>query len=638
MILSKTVFIKKPTGKYFKYYLDLGYNLSNSLIEVKIEHLSKGSKSEIEVCCDYCGINKKISYTSYNKSTKNDEIKYACSKCGSIKQKELCIEKYGVDNTFKLDSVKEKINATILKKYGVESYTQTDEYKEKSKKTSLDKWGVEHYSKTDECKKRVKNTSLDRWGVESYTQTDEYKEKSKKTSLDKWGVEHYSKTEEYKEKSKKTSLDKWGVEHYSKTEEYKEKIKETSLDKWGVDNYSKTSECRLKVRETNLINFGVDNPMKSDDIKNKVISTNLDKWGFKSYTQTNEYREKSKKTNLEKWSSNNYKSSEYDKIGTLIKDDLNYIKYIDKSKYLLKCKNNHEYEIYYDNYYHRLKSKLPLCTICNPIGELNSIKEGELIKYIEKVYCGEIIKNYRDGLEIDVYLPDLKLGFEFNGLYWHSNKFKDNNYHLDKLKHFKSKNIRVINIWEDDWDLKTDIVKSQINNYFKLSTKIWARKCKVMEIDNKISRDFLDKNHIQGSYKQIIKSIGIYHNNELVSVMAFDHFEGRKRMEDNEWNLSRFCNKIGYTVVGGASKLLKFFFDNFNAKRVISYADRDWSDGNLYDKIGFQKIRETKSDYKYIINNIRTHKSNFKKNESELKNFLLRVYDCGKIKYEIINE
>jgi hypothetical protein len=68
---------------------------------------------------------------------------------------------------------------------------------------------------------------------------------------------------------------------------------------------------------------------------------------------------------------------------------------------------------------------------------LRSIKEKELYEFIKSIYEGEIVQSYRDGLEIDIYLPDLNLGLEFNGLYYHSDKFKENNYHINKTKYFK---------------------------------------------------------------------------------------------------------------------------------------------------------------------------------------------------------
>lgn len=113
-------------------------------------------------------------------------------------------------------------------------------------------------------------------------------------------------------------------------------------------------------------------------------------------------------------------------------------------------------------------------------------------------------------------------------------------------------------------------------------------------------------------------------------------------MSDKEWNINRFCNKLGYSCVGGASKILKYFIEKYSPNRIISYVDRDWSIGNLYESIGFSKIYETNPDYKYIIGEKRIHKSNFKKSKtgvSENELDLLKIWDCGKIKYELlINE
>ena len=127
--------------------------------------------------------------------------------------------------------------------------------------------------------------------------------------------------------------------------------------------------------------------------------------------------------------------------------------------------------------------------------------------------------------------------------------------------------------------------------------------------------------------------------------MTFDNLEGRKRMLDNEWNLNRFCNKLDTNVVGGASRLLNYFIKNNNPTRIISYADKDWSQGDLYYKLGFSNINESKEDYKYIVNGKRVHKSRYSKSKLktnlseslEMKNKgLYKIWDCGKIKFEML--
>jgi hypothetical protein len=622
MLFSNYTTIYINNYNYKKINKEFGDKLEiklNEELKIPIEYLSEGSGYKVKSICDFCGTTYDTEWRKYLKIEKNRERHCCGSKeCTNQKRKETSLNKWGVDNPMKSKIVKKRLENTLLEKFSVSHYSKTDEFKEKIKETSLDKWGVEHYSKTDE-----------------------YKEKIKKTSLERYSVDNPLKSEKVKNKIKITNLEKWGVDNYSKTDEFKDKIKETSLDKWGVTTYSKSEECKEKVKLDNIDKWGVDNPMKLNKFKNKVKETILNRFGVDNYTKTKEYLEKTKKTNLEKWGNEVINNSELFRGAFYnISKNVNYVKYIGNNISLFECDclKNHEFEINSSQYYNRIRQNIPLCTICNPIGDLKSIKEKELYEFIKYIYNNEIIQSYRDGLEIDIYLPDLNIGFEFNGLYYHSNKFKQNNYHLNKTNYFKEKNIRIIHIWEDDWIYKRDILESQIKNWLGLNTnKIFARKCEVKEIkDSKIATKFLEENHIQGGVGSSLK-LGLYYEGDLVSLMTFDHYEGRNKMNDNEWNINRFCNKRKFNVIGGVSKLFKYFLKNYDVKRVISYSDNDWSLGSLYEKLGFVKVNHGKIDYKYIYEGVRVHKSKFRKSktgisESELN--LLKIYDCGKTKWE----
>jgi hypothetical protein len=554
--------------------------------------------------------------------------------------------KYGVSHISQLDSVKDKRVNTNLEKYGVEHYTQTDEYKEKTINTNLEKYGVEYYTQTDEYKEKTLNTNLEKYGVNHYSKTDEFLNRVTKTNKEKYGSEFYYQSDDFRNKSSKTNLERYGVKYYAQTDEYNNRTKITNKLKYGVDWYYQSDSFKKKSKDTNLERYGVEHHSKSSLFKYKVVNTSLEKYGVDNYSKTNESKEKTKLTNINQFGIDNIqKSEEFRKNKYIVANDLNYIQYISDSNslFICDCGKDHKFIIGVDNYIKRTNSGNPICTICYPIGDNKSIMEKELLNYITGIYDGEVISGYRDDLEIDIYLPDLGIGFEFNGLYWHSSEYKNKNYHINKTNFFRNKDIRIIHIWEDDWVMRRSIIESQISNMLnKISNTIYARKCSIIEVDAKTAMTFLEKNHIQGKVNSCLK-LGLIFNNQLVSLMTFDHFEGRKKMSESDWNINRFCNSINTTVIGGASKLFSYFIRNFKPKRVISYADRDWSVGNLYYQLGFEKVSESLPDYKYIVDGNRVHKSRYKKSktktyltESEYAqiNKLFRVYDCGKIKFE----
>ena len=550
MIITEKLIIKNVA-----YYKSKGYiSDSNGFIEVSIDNLSKCSHQEILAKCDFCEVEKKVTYKYYNNNLKNGNMFSCSNKCGRNKSK-----------------------ITNLEKFGVEFPSQNKDIKEKVKKTNLKNFGHEYGFQNSEIKNKIKQSNLEKHGVEYISQNKEIKEKIKQTMISKYGVEHYTNLE----KSKQNNLEKYGVDNPSKIKEFRKKAEQTNLEKYGITNYSKSEESRIEF---------------------------------------------------------------------IIANHLNYIKYLDNRISLFKCdlNKNHEFEIHKDNFFNRLKSNVPLCTICYPIGNSRSIKEELIYEYIKSIYSGEIIQSYRDGLEIDIFLPELKLGIEFNGLYWHSNTFKESSYHINKLNWFKSKGIDVKFIYEDDFDNNFEIIKSQISNWLGLTkSKIYARKCQIKEVNTNEYRDFLNSNHIQGFVASKLV-YGLYHNEILVSLMCFDKKEGRLNMEETGWNLNRFCNLLNHQVVGGASKLLNHFIKTIKPSRIISYADKDWSNGNLYFKLGFKLVNESKPDYKYIVDGIRVHKQNFTKSklskmghdisltESQIMNNLgiNKIYDCSKMKFE----
>lgn len=441
---------------------------------------------------------------------------------------------------------------------------------------------------------------------------------------------------------KQTNLEKYGVESVLNVIKFKEKRNTTNINKFGVLNIFENDLIKEKMKITSQIKYGTDFPIQSDVIKNKRIENNLLKYGveYPSKLQSNKDKEiKKYRINFEnKMLLKNYKVLNY------FDDDVIEILHPD----------GHIFKSFRNICNNRFNHNAELSTVLLPIGGSKSTYELEVQNFLSKLdivfeLCNRKILN---GLEIDIYLPEYKLGIEFNGLYWHSNLFKDNNYHLNKTELCKQQDIQLLHVFEDEWINKKEIVKSIIKSKLGLiENKIYARKCYLKEIDSVTSSKFLDINHVQGNVNSKIK-IGLFHENELVSIMTF----GKKRISlgskvscKNDYEMYRFCNKLNTTVIGGASKLLSYFIKKYKPKSILSFADRRYSHGELYRQLGFAYINNTKPNYWYFNKNelIRYHRFKFRKSvlvkegfdENKTENEImgereyLKIYDSGNLKY-----
>lgn len=441
-----------------------------------------------------------------------------------------------------------------------------------------------------------------------------------------------------------------GVDNLSQITEIKEKIKNTNLKKYG-GHPNKLEENKIKIFKTNINRYGCKMPMQNNLFKAKQINTNFKKYGKHTSILNDEVKSKGLKTMFEKYGFNYsmqvssikdkiISNSTKTKIEKILNDDRNILE-INYSENYYKCfceLCNNEYNIPPHMYLMRKIQNTIQCTICNNIQNKVSGKEIELINFIKENYTAEIITNSRSvisPLELDIYLPELNIAFEFNGLYWHSEEYKEKSYHLKKTVECQKLGINLMHIWEDDWVYKQDIVKSMVlNKLGKSNNKIFARKCSIKVANNKEVREFLKTNHIQGFVGSTIK-LGLYYNEELVSLMTFGNL--RKSMnsiaKEGSYELLRFCNKINYSVIGGASKLLNYFIKNYKHEEIISYSDYSRSTGNMYTKLGFTFEKLSNIGYYWTKDGIKYNRFNFR------KDILVKEgYDSSKTELEIMHE
>lgn len=284
------------------------------------------------------------------------------------------------------------------------------------------------------------------------------------------------------------------------------------------------------------------------------------------------------------------------------------------------------------------------CPKCiNPISKW----EQEVFDFISSldIECEQSNRKILNGKEIDIFIPKYNIGIECDGLRWHNEQYKAKSYHLDKTNESEKYGVRLIHIFEDEWIFKKDIWQSMLRNIFGLiDKKIYARNCVVKDVSAQETRNFLDKNHIQG-YSTSKFNYGLYYQDKLVSLMTFGipriNMGGDK--SDGNYELVRFCNKIDTNVVGGASKLFKHFIEEINPKEIVSYSDKRWSTGNLYSILGFEHIHDSRPNYYYVNNMRRMNRFGFRKDvlvkegydkdktehEIMLERGIYRIYDCG---------
>jgi len=574
------------------------------------DELKKRNNREIRKC-KVCGKNFEV-----KKTTKKEMCSYECRKIWAkipenknnrIKKSQEAIQKkHGVKSVFELESVKQKSKQTKKERYGNEIFVNV----KKAKQTKKERYGNENYNNVSKSKK----TKKERYGDENYNN----REAAEKTMKDEYGVSHAMKLKKIQNKAAQTNIKKYNFKFPMQNEEIKKKAKQTSLERYNTQYPTRLPKIKEKIRKSYYKKFKKTKMFKELQIKNLKL---IGEYSSRTYSEKGE------------------------RINNIYKFEC------------LDCGN-----IFSATF---ANNTVPPCRKCYPMYK-NNKHQIELSNFLNslKIKFEENNKSIIAPFELDFFIEELNIAIEINGNYWHSEIAgeKSNKYHLKKSKLCKEKNIKLIHIFEDEFILKKNIVKSRLVNILNHSTqKIYARNCDIKTINNATKKDFLEKNHIQGNSVDYIR-IGLFHKNKLVSVMAFSKKRialGNKSSLKGEYELSRFCSKNNINVIGGFNKLLNYFVKNYNPYKIISYADCRWSGLNpeqtVYYKNKFTFISYTKPSYWYFLKNDyikRYHRFSFNKQkllslveiknknnytEWELARILKmdRIWDCGAMKFEL---
>ena len=447
--------------------------------------------------------------------------------------------------------------------------------------------------------------------MEYATQSAQVQEKTRQTNLEKYGVEHPSQNNKIKEKIKQNNIKKYGVEHPSQTKQVQDKRKKTCQKKYGVDCASKNLQVKDKMKQNNIKKYGVEYPIQLEEVKEKRRQNNINKWG-----------------------TSNISTKHIDpNILEILHDRDKFLNEIEGKN----LKTAYDIADYFGISYEGTLKILWELNLRNIVTSFTSKQEQELQKIFPTFKKNRKILY---PLEIDLYNDRLKLGIEFNGNYWHSDKNKEKNYHQNKTIKALEKGIFIYHIFEYEWQdiLKRKIIISQLTNLIGNNQyKIFARKCDIRNVSFEECCQFLNENHLQGKDQSSIR-YGLFYEDQIVAIMTFC----KPRFNKNyDWELSRYCCKCNYTVIGAASKLFKYFLKN-NKGSIISYSNNAKTKGNMYNRLGFTFEKITTPNYVWIrgdetLSRYQTQKHLLKEffnlgnteNEIMYNRGFLKVYDCG---------
>jgi len=284
---------------------------------------------------------------------------------------------------------------------------------------------------------------------------------------------------------------------------------------------------------------------------------------------------------------------------------------------------------------------------------IRSKPEIELYDFVRSILPPDIEVNHSnrsvlDGKEMDIWIPSLNIGIEYNGIFHHSSYNTHKNYHLNKTKRADKRGIRLIHVFSDEWEHKRDIVETKLRCILGVSERkrIYARNTTCHQVSNSDIKEFYDKHHIQGHMPTASVVYVLKHQEEIVAAISF------KRMGDGEWDLARYATS--QDVVGGFSKLLTHFKRHNRWTSIITFADRRWSNGDLYHATGFTEVSRSAPMYSYVVGTRRQHRQSFTHDKmkqklerydpakSEFENMdehkIYRIYDCGLIKFVMYNK
>ena len=305
----------------------------------------------------------------------------------------------------------------------------------------------------------------------------ETKNKIKQTFIKNYGVDNPQKNKAIQEKRLNTWNTFYKDRESTKYKEMTDKRRNTMLKKFGVEYPYQNIDIFKKSRDTLFKNYGVDSPFDTITMQKLVSGRILEKYNI----DNSQIKFEPRITLHDLWLS---------LINTILKSYNIELLDIKNNIFHLYCHScNIEFNYTSAHFYRLLKLKKSFCPHCSRIKDpVKSFAEKEFSEYIRKIYTGIILENDRvilNGKELDIYLPDLKLAFEFDGTYWHADPrfYTEKDFILNQsVKEIWAKDIEKNNLCESsgiilirekeyDWNNNQDEEKLKIKTIIDNLTK-----------------------------------------------------------------------------------------------------------------------------------------------------------------------
>ncbi|MEN6552190.1 MAG: hypothetical protein ABFC34_04800 [Methanobacterium sp.] len=468
----------------------------------------------------------------------------------------------------------------------------------------------------EKVNKKREETCKEKYGLPFVAQVDEFKEKAQQKLIEIYGVDHPMKSELLKNKMIETNKMNNGGVHNLSSEDFKEYSKQKCLEEHGVEYWSQAEEIKDRRNKVFEGKYEGGWPTKDPRVQQKTVNTNQERYGADRPAQSSEILEKQMNTVRAKEGTHLFKgklASEIARVKGMTAGAILRLKKggLTDEQILNWTKNQSTLEILVKNYIH------------------DDLKITNIVS--DKRYFTE--SKYRP----DIVLPDHGLIIECDGLLWHSDHpiygKKSRSYHQTKQLFYKSQKYKSLFFREDELTQKFDIVKSIIKNTLGLNIYINSSVCIIKTIAKREEGvQFLHLNHLKGPGSLHGDQIGLYFNDELVSVIRFTLDKNNKSIR-----IHRFCNKNGYNVSGSLDKILKYLNNNYpDINYVEFYVDERYDCLNL-ENLGFTRIPKGSRIHELSFVWTDTQKVFPRKKflgNSGYDQGLYRIYDCGQSHYK----